>query len=66
MSNAELAAQFRALAQEARTLEQHLRRLLQPGMLPGPATRHRLAKAIQQLEALARKAEALATSAETQ
>jgi len=66
MSNAELAARLRALAQEARTLQQHLRRLLQPGMLPGPATRHRLAKAIQQLEALARKAEALATSAETQ
>lgn len=66
MSNAEVAARLRALAQEARTLQQHLRRLLQPGMLPGPATRHRLAKAIQQLEALARKAEALATSAETQ
>jgi hypothetical protein len=66
MSNAEVAARLRALAEEARTLEQHLRRLLQPGMLPGPATRHRLAKAIQELEALARKAEALATSAETQ
>jgi len=66
MSNAEVAARLRALAQEARTLQQHLRRLLQPGMLPGPATRHPLAKAIQQLEALARKAEALATSAETQ
>jgi hypothetical protein len=66
MSNAELAARLRAPAQEARTLQQHLRRLLQPGMLPGPATRHRLAKAIQQLEALARKAEALATLAETQ
>jgi hypothetical protein len=66
MSNAEVAARLRAPAQEARTLQQHLRRLLQPGMLPGPATRHRLAKAIQQLEALARKAEALATLAETQ
>jgi hypothetical protein len=35
-------------------------------MLPGPATRHRLAKAIQELEALAHKSEALATLAETQ
>jgi hypothetical protein len=66
MSDAELAARLRALAQEARTLQQHLRRLLQPGVLPRPATRRRLAKAIQQLEALARKAEALATSAQTQ
>ena len=66
MSNAELAAQLRALAEEARTLQQHLRRLLQPGVLSGAATRRRLAKAIKELEALARKTEALATLAETQ
>jgi hypothetical protein len=66
MNDAELAAQLRALAQEARTLQQHLRRLLQPGVLPRPASVRLLKSTIQELEALACKTEALATLAETQ
>jgi len=65
MSDAELAARLRALAQEARTLQQHLRRLLQPGVLPRPASLCLLESAIEELEALACKTEALATLAET-
>jgi len=66
MTNTEVAAQLREFAQEARTLQQHLRRLLEPGGLQDPATARRLEDALRELERLASTAQALATLAETE
>ena len=66
MTNSEIAAKLRELAQEARTLQQHLRRLLEPVSLQDPATARRLEDALRELERLACETEALATLAEAQ
>ena len=66
MANSEIAAKLRDLAQEARTLQQHLRRLLEPVSLQDPATARGLEDAICELEKLAGKTETLARWAETQ
>jgi hypothetical protein len=64
MTNSEIAAKLRELAQEARTLQQYLRRLLEPVSLRDPTTARPLKDALRELERLACEAEALATLAE--
>lgn len=56
----EVASTLRELASLARTLEQHLRRILQSGGVGELDARLTLERAATQLEALAAKAEALA------
>lgn len=64
MTNSQIGAKLRELAQEARTLQQHLRRLLESVSLQDPAMARPLEDALRELERLASDAEALATLAE--
>jgi hypothetical protein len=64
MTDNEIAGKLRELAQEARTLQQHLRRLLEPVGLRDPTMARALEDALRELDRLARETEALATLAE--
>jgi DNA-binding ferritin-like protein len=66
MTSSEIAAKLRELAQEAGTLQQHLRQLLGPVSLQDPATARRLEDALRELERLASKTAMLAALAEAQ
>jgi len=66
MTNSKIAAKLRELAQEARTLRQHLRRLLEPVSLQDPAMARPLEDALRELERLAVKTDKLAALAEAQ
>ena len=60
MNPAEVASTLRELASLARTLQQHLRRILQSGSVGELAARLTLERAATQLETLAAKADTLA------
>lgn len=64
MTHNEVAATLHELAQEARTLQHHLRRFLQCHVAEGPATRRTLESAVSELERLAENTEALAALAQ--